>query len=748
MNNNRVSMSFIQAVFESRFVRDLAALPQTHDAGRDFVAQIVTHTKDAGLIRALVESALPENSMSNTPSEVPDMVRGALEKGFDKHSGGTAGAGDGGEEEGEPSHAQIVMHLLTVAGMELFHDNQRRSFMAMPQADGGTRYWGIRSSDCRAYCRQVFFKATKKPISGQALHEALETLAAKALFEGKEREVHLRVGGDGTKMAFDLGRADGNIVMIDRNGWRVGVDATFVFYQSPSMRELPLPGGPGGLAQLQELVGLSDDQWLLVLAFLLSALRPSGPYFVLMVEGEQGSGKSKLCEIIKRIIDPNALLKMALPEDARGLMVMAKEFHLPVFDNVSGMKGDMSDALCSLATGGGVATRRLYTDDELQIFTFSRPFILNGISDFASRPDLMERGIPLRLVAMRAGARRPESEMDKKLDAILPDILFDLFNATVRAMAGHEDVELTVDVRMADAARWVQAAEPALDVKPGSLLNAVVSAQNELMVDRVQNEPVVVALEKILIVGPFEGTVGELHAKMANGEGRFDRFMPATPSHLSKQLARLKPAMKRAGIIIAHGPKTKLGKTLRISREGPDAPKVPAYAKNNVTIPVTLVTSVTLTRTMGRGYMGRWDKAWARRCPSYAPYSGARSVTIVTSVTAKYMAGAEIRREVCTRGSRRENPRYQPKYGCRGVVLANHNVLGQQQRAFICGVGENATHASTVRGVARACRGVARFACTWVADVVTRRMSLASARNSQGGFPHVPIFWQPKGCQS
>jgi hypothetical protein len=34
--------------------------------------------------------------------------------------------------------------------------------------------------------------------------------------------------------------------------------------------------------------------------------------------------------------------------------------------------------LCRLATGGGFSTRKLYTDDEEQLFNAQRPSILNG----------------------------------------------------------------------------------------------------------------------------------------------------------------------------------------------------------------------------------------------------------------------------------------------------------------------------------------------------------------------------------
>ena len=58
------------------------------------------------------------------------------------------------------------------------------------------------------------------------------------------------------------------------------------------------------------------------------------------------------------------------------------------------MKAEISDMLCSLATGGGIAVRKLYTDEELNVLSFMRPFMINGISGYVTRPDLMERAIP------------------------------------------------------------------------------------------------------------------------------------------------------------------------------------------------------------------------------------------------------------------------------------------------------------------------------------------------------------------
>ena len=46
------------------------------------------------------------------------------------------------------------------------------------------------------------------------------------------------------------------------------------------------------LVRLKEFLGLDDHNYRLLFAFLINALKPQGPYFILLVEGEQGSGKS------------------------------------------------------------------------------------------------------------------------------------------------------------------------------------------------------------------------------------------------------------------------------------------------------------------------------------------------------------------------------------------------------------------------------------------------------------------------
>src|SRR5271166_2480207 len=104
-------------------------------------------------------------------------------------------------------------------------------------------------------------------------------------------------------------------------------------------------------------------------------------------------------------------------------MIAANNGHLLAFDNVSGLSPWLSDALCRLASGGSVAVRQLYTDNEEVLFEAARPILLNGIEDVVSRPDLGDRAICLTLAPIGDTRRRPESELWRNFEIARPRIL-------------------------------------------------------------------------------------------------------------------------------------------------------------------------------------------------------------------------------------------------------------------------------------------------------------------------------------
>src|SRR5262249_30177683 len=136
-----------------------------------------------------------------------------------------------------------------------------------------------------------------------------------------------------------------------------------------------------------------EGDWRLVVSWLLAALRPVGPYPVLVVYGEQGSAKSSLVRVLRALVDPNTAALRRPPREERDLVIAATNGWLIALDNLSHLPDWLSDGLCCLATGSGFATRELYTDADEAIFAARRPVVLNGIEEVATRGDLLDRAI-------------------------------------------------------------------------------------------------------------------------------------------------------------------------------------------------------------------------------------------------------------------------------------------------------------------------------------------------------------------
>src|SRR5215471_6433103 len=67
----------------------------------------------------------------------------------------------------------------------------------------------------------------------------------------------------------------------------------FRFRRPPGLLPLPTPQRGGSIMALQSLLNLdSYDDFILIIAWLLAALRPIGPYPLLALAGEQGSAKT------------------------------------------------------------------------------------------------------------------------------------------------------------------------------------------------------------------------------------------------------------------------------------------------------------------------------------------------------------------------------------------------------------------------------------------------------------------------
>lgn len=459
----------------------------------------------------------------------------------------------GDERRGRPSQADLLVEL--AAHADLFHDRDGNVYATVP-VDGHRETWPLHSRGFRQWLARRFYETHEKAPGSQATQDALGVLGGQALFDGSERPVAVRLAEHEDKIYLDLCDPAWRAVEIDASGWRIVADPPVRFRRARGMLPLPDPIPGGSLDELRTLVNINESDWRLYVAWLVQALRPTGPYPVLALHGEQGAAKTTTSRIARRLIDPNIAPVRSEPREVRDLMIAAGNGWTLAFDNLSRLPDWLSDALCRLSTGGGFSTRALYSNDEEEIFDAQRPVILNGIVELATRPDLLDRALVLSLPSIPETARRPEAEVWAAFEAAHPRILGALLDAVSMGLRNVATTHLGALPRMADFALWASAAEPALGWKSGAFLHAY--RENRRYADAIARdaEPVAEAvLEMVAESGTWTGSATALLAAL---NARLDEIQrkpleqakvwPRSPQGLSSTLKRLAPVLRRDGV--------------------------------------------------------------------------------------------------------------------------------------------------------------------------------------------------------
>jgi putative DNA primase/helicase len=439
--------------------------------------------------------------------------------------------------------------------VELWHDEGRTAYATFP-VNSHREHWPVRSRDFRRWLSGRFYAETRAAVGGQALEDGLRILEAKAVNEGPMYECFTRTGQVDGKMYLDLGDARWGAVEITQTDWSIVEQPSIKLLRSPSTRPLPPPEHGSLIEELRRFVNVkSDDDFTLVVAWIIAAMRHRGPFPILVVNGEAGAGKSTFTRLVRSLLDPSAAPIRAVPRDDRDLVVSASNSWVLAFDNLSAVPVWLADALCRLATGSGFATRMLHTDRDEMLFDAARPIIINGIPSLTDRADLADRSITIHLRAIPDAERRPEDELNAEFEAARPGIIGALLDAVMRAHANVARVKLERSPRMADFVKWVTAAEPGLGWEPGEFMMAYSNNRRDVSEAAFEADAVAVAVWKFLQTKPerFEGTMTELLEEINNYVSettRRSKYWPQSAAALGNRIERSTPLLKAKGCVI------------------------------------------------------------------------------------------------------------------------------------------------------------------------------------------------------
>lgn len=415
----------------------------------------------------------------------------------------------------------------------------------------------MRSSAFKRWLSCLAYEELGTVPSGQALEDTIRVLEARAANEGAEREAWLRVGAEGDRLYLDLADREWRAVEIRPDGWGLVDRHSLPFIRSKSSRPLPEPEAGCGIDELRRFVNVAEEEdFILVVGWLVVALRNKGPYPILVVNGEQGSGKSTFSRLIRSVVDPNAAPIRSAPKEERDLVVSCHNGHVQCFDNLSRIDADLADSLCRFASGGGSSVRQHYSDKEENIFSGARPFILNGIPSLTDRADLADRAVTVRLQAIPEEDRRPEDEFWEDWDRTAPRVLGALCDALSAATRRVKQVRLETMPRLADFAKWVTAAEPGLGWDDGTFMRAYGDNRRTVVDTAFEASPIAMAVQTLIDRPEYQregwtGTATELLAllgDMVTEAVKQSRSWPKLPQSLSAALDRAATILRAKGI--------------------------------------------------------------------------------------------------------------------------------------------------------------------------------------------------------
>lgn len=451
-----------------------------------------------------------------------------------------------------------ILNLVTDGNCLLFHDQFKEPHAQFLVGDH-REIWKTRSKQFRRWLAKLLWDTEHEGANSESLATVINVLDAKALYNGEQITLHNRIAWHEGAILYDLGDKPCRAVKITPEGWKIIEDAPILFRRYSHQEEQVLPVRGDSLKTLMPFVNLADtEEHILLLAYLVSCFLPDIPHPIPNLHGPQGSAKTTLARILRRIIDPSKVEVLSFPSNRREFVQQLAHHYYAFFDNISDISDEVSDLLCRAVTGEGFSKRELYTDDEDVIYAFRRCIGLNGINPAAKKPDLLDRSILLRLERISEENRMEEKEVLASFDAARPAILGAIFDALSMAMRLRPSVILQRLPRMADFARWGCAIARALGYTQEEFLRIYYANIVEQHQEAIAENSVAAAMREFMETRPereWEGTMSELLKLLAEAAAneKIDtgaREWPKAANVLSRRLNEAKTNLAEIGITI------------------------------------------------------------------------------------------------------------------------------------------------------------------------------------------------------
>jgi len=402
-----------------------------------------------------------------------------------------------------------------------------------------------------------------KRVKKDELNAINEYLTARAEASGVVKNVYSRVAPIGGGIEVDLCDVRNTRIRVTAGKVEtIEQGSNTLFFRNPVSRAMVMPASEGDLDLLKRYVNLSATDYLLFIAWLSYTLAhpkiTSSKYVMLVLQGDQGSGKSFACQsLIIPLLDPNSVGLQMFPQNIKDLAIASQNAHVLCFDNMRNFRATMSDYLCIASTGGNISSRALYTDSDQHVHSLHVPLVMNGIHSLINQSDLAQRCLILHTKTLPKSDRKSEAVMISELEADMPAIFRGLLELIADVFKHLPDAEITDPERMIDFVYWLAAMEKADGVPLGiyqSLYSSVLhDSQLDALLENLLAATIYEFTQDYMQGDEWSGTPAELLEVLENvvtyGAEKSSDW-PRNSIALSKRLRSLKASLLEQGISI------------------------------------------------------------------------------------------------------------------------------------------------------------------------------------------------------
>lgn len=324
------------------------------------------------------------------------------------------------EKDKEDSPEKKLFDFIKSEGMEFYKDQFANNCVIYKN-----KYYELNGSEIKARISSLYFQNNDAVFNDATWNKVVNILSNECLLN--ERYFPLRCHTDTDAIYYDTGKE----VWLFINGKAIQLDSTathtlpFVFrrYNHQKIAELK-ETDKTAKELLQEVIDLFNIEDFrpesIIPMFSSEHPNPMG-----LISGDPGSAKSTFMTFLKRLVDPDQVEKLSMP-DKKNLAEFGlhrQRFYVIAYDNIRSISQEQSDELCRMITGGTSATRRLYTNGEIYVMKGLPRILGNGLRpEPSSFNDLLDRTLLFDMFRIKHS--KPEIVIWKKINDLMPEIRY------------------------------------------------------------------------------------------------------------------------------------------------------------------------------------------------------------------------------------------------------------------------------------------------------------------------------------